>query len=88
MNTLYDPSMDNNPTTPFTMKDGGVVIIDVPKIHYEHPAVEDHFILFDQSDPRISLQPNGVFSFFHTIIPTEIELHECEKLFLTPELND
>ena len=67
------------------MKAGGATINDVPKIHCEDHIVNDHTVSFEHSNLRIPLQLNGVFSYFHTRVPTEIELHECEKLFLTPD---
>ena len=83
-NSLHVPSMGHNLIPPFVMRSGGVVVNDVPKLQCEDPAVDDHCISFDDSDLRIPLQLNGTFSYFHTRVPTERELHECEKVFLTP----
>ena len=80
--------MDHNLIPPFMLRAGSVVVNNVPKIHCECPAVEDHCILFGQSELRILLQINGVSSYFHTRVPAERELHECEKLFLTPCSSD
>ena len=49
-NALHVPSMDYNLIPPLIMIPEGVIISDAPKIHCESPAVEDHCILFDQSD--------------------------------------
>jgi len=87
-NALHIPSMDHNLVPPFILRAGGVKINDVPKIHCESPGVEDHCISFEGSDLRIPLQLNGIFSYFHSRIPTLKELHECEKIFLTPDSND
>ena len=65
------------------MSSGGVVINDSLKIHCEDPIVDEHSISFDQSDLRIPLRLNVVFSNFCTRVRTEIEPHECEKFFLT-----
>ena len=70
------------------MRAGCFIVNDVPKIHCEDPEVDNHCVSFDDSDLRIPLQFNGVFSYFHTRVPTESELHECAKVFLTPELSD
>ena len=70
-NALHVPSMDHNLIPPFIMRAGGVIVNDIPKIHCECPEVDDHFISFDHSDLRILLQLNGVFSYFHTRVPTE-----------------
>ena len=70
------------------MRDGSAIVDDEPKIHCEDHMVENYNVSFDQSDLRIPLRLNGVFSFFHTRVPTETELHECEKLFLAPDSRD
>ena len=62
--------MDHNLNLPFIMRAGGVTINDVPKIPCEDSIVDDHSVLFDQSDLWIPLQLNGAFSFFHTRVPT------------------
>ena len=70
------------------MRDGGVSINDAPKTHCENTVVDDHVFLFDYSDLWIPLQLNGVLSCFHTRVLTKRELHECEKLLLTPYSSD
>ena len=80
--------MYHNLIPPFIMRACGVIVNDVPKIHCEDPAVDNHCTPFDNSDLRIPLQLNGVFSCFHTRVPTERELNECAKVFLTPDLSD
>ena len=87
-NALHVPSMDHNLSLPLIMRSSSVIINNDLKIHREDPTVEDHCILFDQSDLRTPLKLNGVFSHFHTTIPSEREIHECEKLFLTPDSSD
>ena len=87
-NALHVTHMDHNLNTPFIMRSSGVIIDDVPNVCYEDPIVDEHSVLFDQRDMRIPLRLNGAFSYFHTIVPTETELYEGEKLFLTPDLSD
>ena len=87
-NALHIPSMDHNLLPPFILRAGGVKINDVPKIHCQDPEVEDHSISFEGSELLIPLQLTGVFSYFHTRLPTPKELYECEKLFLTPDSSD
>ena len=43
------------------MRSGGATINDVPKVHCDGPTVDNHFMLFDQSKLRMTLQLNGVF---------------------------
>ena len=70
------------------MRAAGVTLNDTPKIHSKDHTIDDHCITFEDSDIRILLHLSGVFSYFHTIKPTLSELHECPKLFLTPDAND
>ena len=84
-NSIHVTSMDHNLIPHFIMRADGVIVNDVPKIHCEDPVVDDHCVSFDHSDLRIPLQLNGVFSYFRTRVPTEREIHECEKVFLTPD---
>ena len=70
---------------PFIVREGGVIVNDVFKIHVKDPSVEDHLIAFpDESDLRIPLYLSGIFSFFHTRRPEEY----YKKLFLTPDASD
>ena len=43
-NALYVPSMDHNLIPPFMLREMGVTVNDVPKIHKEDPSVDDHAI--------------------------------------------
>ena len=38
--------MDNNLILPFMLREMGVTVNDVPKIHKEDPTVDDHMITF------------------------------------------
>ena len=87
-NALQVPSTCHDLIPPFIMRAGGIATNDVPKIHCEDPVVNDYSIYSEHSDLRITLQLNGVFSHFQTIVTTERELKECEKLFLTPGSSD
>ena len=87
-NALQVPLMDHNLVSSFIMRADGDVVNCVPKIHCEDPAVDKHCIAFDNSNLWILLQLNGVFSYFHTIVSTERELNECEKVLLTPDSRD
>ena len=87
-NALYIPTMENNLIPPFVMRSGGVQVNDKPKIQCDQPTVEDHSLSFPDSDIRIPLQLHGVFSYFPTRRPTESELEECQKVFITPDSQD
>ena len=87
INSLHIPHLRNNLIPPFVMRASGVTLNDTPKIHSKDPTIDDYCITFEDSDLRIPLQLSGVFSYFHTRKPTLSELHECPKLFLTPDAN-
>ena len=87
-NALHILHLRKNLIPPFVMRAAGVTLNDTQKIHSKDPTIDDHCITFEDSDLRIPLQLSGVFSYFHTRKPTLSELHECPKLFLTPDAND
>ena len=87
-NALSIPSMENNLIPPFIMREGGVIVNDVPKFQCKDPSVEDHAITFETCDLRIPMQLHGTFSYFHTRTPTSEELHHCDKVFLCPDASD
>ena len=86
-NALHIPHLINNLIAPFVISSAGVTLNDTPKIHSKDPTIDYHCITFEDSDLIIPLQLSGVFSYFHTRKPTFSELHECPKLFLTPDSN-
>ena len=87
-NALHIPSMENNLIPPFIMRQGGVVVNDVPKFQCKDPSVEDHTISFDTCDLRIPMQLKGTFSYFHTRTPMPEELHDRDKVFITPDSSE
>ena len=87
-NALHIPHLRNNLIPPFVMRDDGVNLNDTPKIHSKDPTIDEHCNTFEDPDLRIPLQLSGVFSYFCTRKTTLSELHECPKLFLTPDVND
>ena len=73
-NAHYDLSMDNNLIPPFMLREMGVTVNDVPKIHKEDPIVDDHAITFVETRFRIPLSLRGIFSYFLTSKPTHDNL--------------
>ena len=71
-NALYVLSMENNLIPPFMLREMGVTMNDVPKIHKEDPTVDDHTITFMEIGVRIPLSLWGIFSYFPTSKPVEI----------------
>jgi hypothetical protein len=47
--------MDHNLAPPFLLREAGVDVDDIPKIHVKNPNVSHHSIYFDGTDLRIPL---------------------------------
>ena len=84
-NALYIPEISHNLLPPFILREAGVIFDECPKSQAEHPTVENHSLFFPESDLRIHLELNGTFSSFTTRRPTEDELENCDKIFITPD---
>ena len=65
-NELYILTMENNLISLFIIREVGIKLNDVPKIHMKNPNEIDHTITFEFKNLRIPLQFNGIFSYFHT----------------------
>ena len=87
-NALHIESMSHNLIPPFIMREGGVIVNDIPKVHCESPSIEDHCISFKDIDLRIPLQLNGVFSYFNSRKPLPNELYDKDKVFITPDASE
>ena len=84
-NALYVPSMVNNLVPPFIMREFGIIVNEVPKIHSRDPSLADHCILIED-ELRIPLSLHGTFSYFLTRKPTVDELNGLDGIYLlTPE---
>ena len=70
------------------MREGGVIVNDIPKVHCESPNIEDHCISLKDIDLRIPLQLNGVFSYFNSRKPLPNELYDKDKVFITPDASE
>ena len=70
------------------MQAAGVKIDERPKVHCNDLTIDNHCIKFGDSNLRIPLQLNGIFSYFKLRKPMVEELHELQKLFLTPDAED
>ena len=81
-NALYVPSMDNNLIPPFMLREMGVTMNDVPKIHKEDPTVDDHAITFMETGFRIPLSLWGIFSYFPTSKPTHDDLLNPNEVYI------
>ena len=82
---LYVPSMTHNLLPPFMLREAGIHINEVPKIHVTSPTEEHHAIIFQETNFRIPLTFHGTFSYFPTSKPSTQELEEPEDVYvLTP----
>ena len=89
-NALYIPTLETNLVPPFIMREAGLIVNDIPRIHDPNPSDDSHSIMTDgrDLDLRIPMSLWGIFSFFHTRVPTRDELFHEEKVFLTPDSLD
>ena len=81
-NALYVPSMENNLIPPFMLREMGVVVNDVPKIHKEDPTVDDHAITVVEMRFRIPLSLWGIFSYFLASKPTPDDLLNPNEVYI------
>ena len=65
-NALHIPRLEHNLIPPFILREAGLIVNDIPKLHLLDPSADDHAIIADNRNLRIPLQLNGIFSFFHT----------------------
>jgi hypothetical protein len=78
--------MEHNLVPPFLLREAGLNVNDIPKIHVKSPDVQHHSIYFENADLRIPLALWGVFSYFPSRFPTikELQSDKNEVLLLTP----
>ena len=84
-NALYVQSMKHNLIPPFLIREAGVQVREIPKIHIVDPSTDDHAIYFKEGDFRIPLKLRGTFSMFHTSKPSVDTMLNNDKVYiLTP----
>ena len=84
---LYVPSMTHNLLPPFMLREVGITINEVPKIHVNSPTEEHHTITFQETNFRIPLSLHGTFSYFPTSKPSIQDLEEPDDVYvLTPTI--
>ena len=88
-NALYVPTMKHNLIPPFILREAGLVVNDVPRIHCgEGVTRESHSIVVENPSLLIPLRLDGIFSQFVTRGLTKEEQLECdcyEHVMLTPD---
>ena len=81
-NALYVLSMDNNLIRPFMLREMGVTINDIPKIHKVDPTVDNHAIEFVETGFQIPLSLWCIFSYFPTSKPTHDDLLNPDEVYI------
>ena len=87
-NALYIESMEHHLLPPFILREAGLIINETPKIQCEEAELEDHTILLPESNILIHLKLKGIFSYFNTRMPTDLEINNCnpdDVEIITPE---
>ena len=79
---LYVPSMTHNLLPPFMLREAGIHVNEVPKIHVTSPTEEHHPITFQETNFRIPLTLHGTFSYFPTSKPSTQEFEEPEDVYI------
>ena len=95
-NALYVPSMNHNLVPPFIMREAGLIVNDIPRIHtrQEDLTNQTHCIVpmvdgdENSTNFNIHMKLDGIFSYFPTRKLTMDELEECEYMetvYLIPD---
>ncbi len=69
-NALHVPSMERNLVPPFILREAGLVVNDMPKIHIKQDvlSINTHCVVASEEnsgiDLRIPMQLDGIFSYF------------------------
>ena len=71
------------------LREAGITINDVPKIHISSPTEELHSIMFQETNFQIPLSLYGTFSYFPTSKPSIKDLEEPDDIYvLTPTISN
>ena len=74
--------MNNNLIPSSMLREMGVTVNDVSKIHKEDPTVDNHVITFMETGFRIPLSLWGIFSYFSTSKPTHDDLLNPNEVYI------
>ena len=82
MNALLVKSIAHNLIPPFIMKETGLEVNDVPRIHYDEVTRLSHSIICrgENAKLRVPLWLRGAFSYFPTRKLTADEIDKCNEL--------
>ena len=86
-NALHVPAMTNNLIPPFMIREAGIRINDIPKIHVKEPTEDDHAIIFSETGLRVPMLLWGTFSYFPSSKPSVEFLQDTEDIYvITPNV--
>ena len=84
-NALHVPTLEHNLIPPFILREARITVNDTAKIHKDNPGKKDHAIIIESEPLTIPLQLNGIFSFFHSRMPTKDDINIALSIHMTPE---
>ena len=81
-NALHVKSMKHNLLPPFIVREAGLVLNDVPRIHCGNDLCQESHCIVSSGDVplRIPLRLKGVFSYFPSRKLTPSEVRDCDEL--------
>ena len=82
-NALHVPSMSNNPIPIFILRESGLIVNEIPKIHAKVPTKEHHCIYDANFVIRIPLFFTGMFTYLKTRSPTSYKIENCREYDVT-----
>ena len=63
-NSLHIPEMNQNLISPLMLREAGIQVDEMPKLHATEPTQEYHSIYYSDTKLRIHIKLKGVFSYF------------------------
>ena len=90
LNALYIPSMHHHLVPPCIMREAGVEVNEVPKIHCANVTNRSHSIWLEEPQIKINLELKGIFSRFKTRKPTYEDIQKADTtniVHCTPNLD-
>ena len=86
-NIISVPSMDHNKIPPFILREAGLTVNYTDMIHLNEPSIDDHDIIYLNSDLRMRLHLHGKISCFSNRMPSPDEILDpaSRVVVITPE---
>ena len=81
--------MGHNLIPPFILREAGLYVDETPKFQLaSNASIDNHCIHDPESNLRIHLQLNGIFSYFNTrplTVDEQMHWEDYDVVFLTPD---